>query len=163
MSDKLVSTRKKMAELLMTKGSSEKAIQELAKNIGIEKHQCESDNSFISKCIKCGKCVKVCSDTVGVNALKLVKEGNKKEVGPISFETAYSCIGCGSCVYVCPVSCIEMEDVDDARIIHNWKVKLKLNRCKVCNNLFAPKAQLEYIKDRAGLPDNFFDTCTNCK
>lgn len=165
MVDKLASVRKKINEMLITNGTEEIVMQNLAEKIGVEKHNCESDNIALEKCIKCGKCVKVCRDVVGVNALSISNEGDKKnkKVTPLSFETAYSCIGCGSCAYICPVKCIEMEDIDETRTIHIWKVNLKLKRCKVCNNYFAPEAQLDYIRERAGLPDGFFDTCINCK
>jgi len=56
-----------------------------------------------------------------------------------------------------------MEDIGDTRIIHNWKVEFKLKKCQACGNYFAPEAQLEYIRKKWSLPEDFFDVCPNCR
>ena len=84
-------------------------------------------------------------------------------MAPPFLETAPDCIGCGSCAFVCPTNCIKMEDRDGTRVIHNWNVEFKLQKCKVCGNYFAPEKQLEYIRNKLNLPEGFFDTCPNCR
>jgi len=152
-----------LVELLLARCSEEKVIQDLAKKFGIEQSCFKPEYLERKNCILCAQCVRACQEAVGVSAISLVNRGIKKEVAPPFLETAEACIGCGSCVYICPTSCIKMEDKGDTRIIHNWKVRFKLKKCEVCNNYFAPEAQLEYIRKKAGLPEGFFDKCPNCR
>src|SRR4030043_73441 len=92
----------------------------------------------------------------------LLARCSKKPASPF-LEPATDCIGCGSCYYICPTGAIKMEDRKDTRIIYNWKVEFKLKKCKVCGNYWAPEKQLEYIKKKWNLPEDFFDTCPTCK
>ena len=162
-SERVIANRKMLIELLLARCSEEKMVQDLARELGVEQTSFRSEYIEHDRCILCALCVRACQEVVGVSAISLVNRGVKKEVAPPFLETASNCIGCGSCVYICPTGCIEMEDTGDTRIIHNWKVKFKLKKCKVCDNYFAPEAQLDYIRKKTGLPKDFFDTCPNCK
>lgn len=162
-SERVITNRKMLVELLLARCSEEKVIQDLARKLGVEQTSFRSEYLEHNRCILCALCVRACQEVVGVSAISLVNRGVKREVAPPFFEPSAVCIGCGSCVYICPTSCIEMEDIGDTRIIHNWKVKFKLKKCKVCGNYFAPEAQLDYIKKKIGLPEDFFDACPNCR
>ncbi len=74
----------------------------------------EIDNShpFIeidnNKCILCAKCVRICRDVVGANALGLVKRGFDTFIAP-SMENSLietNCESCGMCISVCPTAAI---------------------------------------------------------
>lgn len=61
-----------------------------------------------SKCILCGRCVRVCEEVQGVSAIDFARRGSKTCV-----ETAFgeglnisSCINCGQCVIVCPTGAL---------------------------------------------------------
>jgi bidirectional [NiFe] hydrogenase diaphorase subunit len=162
-SERVMANRKSLIELLLARCSGEKVIQDLAKQMGVEKVPFKPEYVERENCILCALCVRACREVVGVSAISLANRGVHREVAPPFLDTATACIGCGSCVYICPTQCIKMEDVGDTRIIHNWKVQFKLKKCKVCGNYFAPEAQLEYIRAKWDLPQDFFDTCPNCK
>lgn len=162
-SERVMANRKSLIELLLARCSGEKVIQDLAKQMGVEKVPFKPEYVERENCILCALCVRACREVVGVSAISLANRGVHREVAPPFLDTATACIGCGSCVYICPTQCIKMEDVGDTRIIHNWKVQFKLKKCKVCGNYFAPEAQLEYIRANWDLPQDFFDTCPNCK
>ncbi len=82
------------------------------------------DNSLIvqrdpSKCVNCGRCIRMCNEIQTVNALDWAGRGYEKmamttmEV-PLA-ETA--CISCGQCINVCPVGAlVERDDTEIA-----WK------------------------------------------
>jgi bidirectional [NiFe] hydrogenase diaphorase subunit len=162
-SPRIISNRKMLLELLLARCSKNKVIRELASQMGIEQPSFKSEYLEDNDCIVCGLCVRACEQVVGVSAISLVNRGITKEPASPFLEPAADCIGCGSCYYICPTGAIKMEDRKDTRIIYNWKVEFKLKKCKVCGNYWAPEKQLEYIRKKWNLPEDFFDICPTCK
>lgn len=65
-----------------------------------------------NKCIKCGICVKVCSEVVNQSLLGFKGRGYETLVGTaFNTELPYSCTSCGACLAECPVGALD------------WKVK----------------------------------------
>jgi formate dehydrogenase major subunit len=65
----------------------------------------EIDNN---KCILCSRCVRICSEVVGANALGLVNRGFDTYVTP-SLDgslTETNCESCGMCIDTCPTGAI---------------------------------------------------------
>jgi NADH dehydrogenase/NADH:ubiquinone oxidoreductase subunit G len=157
-----------LVELLLARCSKNKVIKELASQMGIEQSIIRPEYLEDNDCMVCGLCVRTCEQVVGVSAISLVNRGITKEPASPFLEPARDCIGCGSCYYVCPTGAIKMEDRQDTRFIYNrfiynWKVEFKLKKCKVCGNYWAPEKQLEYIRQKWNLPQDFFDICPTCK
>lgn len=63
----------------------------------------------LSKCIKCGRCVSVCKDKVGVKAISFMNRSDSTTVStPFNMPTIHSdCIGCGQCITVCPTGALK--------------------------------------------------------
>ncbi len=162
-SPRVLSNRKMLLELLLARCSKNRVINELASRVGIEQPVIRPKYLEDNDCIVCGLCVRTCEQVVGVSAISLVNRGITKEPASPFLEPATDCIGCGSCYYVCPTDAIKMEDKDGVRRIYNWKVEFKLQKCKVCGNYWAPERQLAYIREKWGLPEDFFDVCPTCK
>jgi len=162
-SPRVMNNRKMILELLLARCSKNKVIRELASQMGIEQPSFKSENLEDNDCIVCGLCVRACEQVVGVSAISLVNRGITKEPTSPFLEPAADCIGCGSCYYICPTGAIKMEDRKDTRIIYNWKVEFKLKKCKFCGNYWAPEKQLEYIRKKWNLSEEFFDICPTCK
>jgi len=162
-SERVLANRKMLMELLLARCSGVKVIEDMARKMGVDKPSFNPEYIEHDECILCGLCVRACSEVVGTSAISLVNRGVKREVAAPFLDTASDCIGCGSCVYVCPTKCIKMEDTGDTRTISNWNVTFKLKKCNVCGSFFAPEKQLEYIRHKLDLPDDFFDTCPNCR
>ncbi|MDP2807020.1 MAG: molybdopterin-dependent oxidoreductase, partial [bacterium] len=61
-----------------------------------------------SKCILCGRCVRMCLEVVGASALGFVYRGFGTIVAP-SLEKPFpesSCVSCGACIETCPVGAL---------------------------------------------------------
>jgi NADP-reducing hydrogenase subunit HndD len=107
-------------------------LQELAQVFDIkefhyegERKRFDKDESSFSivrdpeKCVLCGKCVRVCSEIQGVNALSYTHRGFKTSVVPAYNMDAVDsvCINCGQCTLFCPTAALtEKEYIDDV-----WK------------------------------------------
>lgn len=68
----------------------------------------------MSKCIKCGRCVEVCSEVQGVEAITTANRSKDFEI-TTAFDkplNSTTCVLCGQCSLVCPVGAIyEKEDI----------------------------------------------------
>lgn len=94
------------------------------------------DNPFYVRdyqyCIMCGKCVRVCNEVVGANAIHFSQRGFKTVIStPFDAPLAdTSCTFCGSCVQVCPTAALQTR----ARIGkgREWELERKQTICGYC-------------------------------
>ena len=99
-------------------------LQEMANTLGIREFTYEGERKRYAvdasagvtrdpeKCITCGKCVRVCSELQGVNALSYAYRGFRTTVLP-AFNMPIKdsvCINCGQCTLFCPTAAITETD-----------------------------------------------------
>ncbi|MCK4956799.1 MAG: FAD-dependent oxidoreductase, partial [Candidatus Cloacimonetes bacterium] len=76
------------------------------------KHPIDDSHPFIrrdaNKCIKCGRCVRICTEVQGPGVLGYIYRGFTSYVAPEFGEslTETSCSSCGKCIEVCPVGAL---------------------------------------------------------
>jgi iron-only hydrogenase group A len=61
-----------------------------------------------SKCILCGRCVRVCEEVITCTSLDFINKGRETHVGA-ALDKAFnfsSCVHCGQCVLVCPTGAL---------------------------------------------------------
>lgn len=68
-----------------------------------------------SRCILCERCIRVCNEVLGVNAITLFNKGLNTQIQPSSGKGLYAseCISCGQCTLVCPTAALQEKDCTD--------------------------------------------------
>ena len=85
-----------------------------------------------SKCILCGRCVRICDEVIGVAALGFVKRGFDAYIKP-SLEKPLletPCVSCGNCADTCPTGAIT-EKVDAPKP-GPWNLPTVYSTCTFC-------------------------------
>jgi heterodisulfide reductase subunit A len=91
--------RKLVMDLLLSRCPGVPALQEMARQIGLD---APSFSQGDSDCILCGRCVRMCLEVQGVGAIGMVNRGAKREVTTPFGEFSQVCRTCGACQFVCP-------------------------------------------------------------
>ena len=141
-SPRAIKARKTIIELLLASHpddclycvrNGECELQTLAEELGVRERRYSGQKSDYhidlsspsivrdpSKCILCGKCVRVCEEIQGVSAIDFINRGSKTIVGTTFNEglNVSSCINCGQCIAVCPTGALRekshLKEVMDA-------------------------------------------------
>ena len=111
-------------------------ISETAYDFELSRPLFQEDNPFFIRdhqyCILCNKCVRVCDEIVGVNAIEVAGRGFTSHVatpfdGPM---VDSSCVFCGSCVQVCPTAAL----LPTSRLHkgREWELVRKRTICGYC-------------------------------
>lgn len=102
-------------------------------------------------CKRCGRCVVVCRDHMGIDALELGYAGQGEGI-PTDFRTtAEKCILCGACVANCPPGAMRLEDRGEERLlILNGTIlhRERLRRCQGSGVSLGSARYLDYIRRR---------------
>ncbi len=107
-SERIIQLRRALVELLLARCPKAAVIQDLAKELGIEKNRFYAPHPE-NDCILCGLCIRTCSEIVGARAIGFSSRGTLRKVGtPFEVESD-KCIACGACESICPTGAIQME------------------------------------------------------
>ncbi len=153
-SERVVSARRFIVELLVSchpldcmvcEKTGDCVLQDLAYSLGVtsssmtgEKYNypIDSSNPFIerdyNKCILCQKCVRVCKEVQGIEAIKMTNRGFETKVAT-AYDTVLqesNCVFCGQCVQVCPVGALT--EKKSKGLGRAWELKKVRTTCPYC-------------------------------
>lgn len=97
-----------------------------------------------NKCILCGKCIRICKEIVGAEALGFVKRGFNTYVAP-SMELPLNetkCESCGMCITVCPTAAISENKTFKPLALQNEKFTTNCNFCSLACSL-----EVQYVNN----------------
>jgi NADH-quinone oxidoreductase subunit F len=119
-------------------------------------------------CERCGKCVEVCRDRLGVSAIRFHHYGESSLILKDYVHGLPKCIGCGSCVNICPTGALQMEDHGSERLILMSGTvinRIKMERCEGCGVFYVPKVFMKHVGKLVGAPEEVFERklCPECK
>lgn len=102
-------------------------------------------------CRRCGLCVEICRDKMGVDALQLGYL-DFDHPGPTDFrKTAEKCIACGACAANCPNDAMVILDKNGERCLQlcgTMLNRLKLEYCAQCGKPIGPARYHDFIMKR---------------
>jgi len=102
-------------------------------------------------CLRCGKCVEVCRDKMGIDALQMGYFDFDHPVATDFRVTEERCILCGACATNCPTGAMQMIDKDGERLLSLCGTILnrkKLLACERCGNVLGPARYLDFVQQR---------------
>lgn len=114
-SDWVVRTRHGVLELLVMLAPGAPELRALAREHGVNVEAAPQRDGEL--CIRCGLCVRVCSEIVGAQALGWHGRGTDRRVATPFDDWTEQCIGCGACTAVCPTDAIHMEEEAARRFV----------------------------------------------
>jgi len=138
-------------------------LQTIANKVGVKEVSFSQIESFYesdiggpverdpSKCIYCRRCVSVCENIQGVNALTIAGRGIKTYIGaPFDLKlTDTPCVNCGQCIMNCPTGTLSERD-DTEKV---WKALIDPDKYVVVSTAPAIRASLGEL---FGLPAGTF-------
>lgn len=115
-------------------------LRELARQMGlsevtdveeVEHHPLQDWNMLLydrDACVLCMRCVNVCRDVAGCDAIDVVARGNNANIEPVS--EPLNCDFCGMCVDSCPVGAIKDKPFTDSLKV--WELEYINTTCSFC-------------------------------
>jgi ferredoxin hydrogenase gamma subunit len=95
----------------------------------------------MNKCIRCFRCVEVCRQVQGIDAISIVEKGLGTCVEVRGFPDRDACVGCGQCVMVCPTGALA--ERDDTETVIDWLYDPEI----VTVFQFAPAVRVGFTED----------------
>ncbi|MDL2268775.1 FAD-dependent oxidoreductase [Desulfosarcina sp. OttesenSCG-928-A07] len=117
-------------------------------------------------CRRCGQCVAVCRDKMGIGALALGYLDFDHPTQTDLLLTEERCIACGACAANCPTGAIRIEDRGDERLLILCGTILsrqKLVFCHSCGKAIGSAKYLDFIRDRVQSINSSIEPTIRCE
>jgi formate dehydrogenase major subunit/NADH-quinone oxidoreductase subunit G len=147
----LIGIRRSILELLLIKHpldcpvcdkAGECSLQDLTHEYGLGKSRFDAEKGYlppdyesaviernISRCILCGKCVRICDEQNAVGEWAFTRRGTRARIST-DFDRPLDCEFCGECVEICPVGALTTRQFKyKAR---SWNLEKSQSVCNYC-------------------------------
>jgi NADH-quinone oxidoreductase subunit G len=147
----IIDIRRTVLELLLIKHpldcpvcdkAGECSLQDLVHEYGLGKPRFDADKGYlppdyespviernISRCVLCGKCVRICDEQNAVGEWAFTRRGTKARIST-DFDRPLDCEFCGECVEICPVGALTTRQFKyKAR---SWNLEKSPSVCNYC-------------------------------
>jgi len=176
-SPRVIRSRKMLAELLLSNhpddclycirnGKCE--LQDLAIELNVRERRFQSDKSKgildqsspgivydSSKCILCGRCVRICDEVQSVSTFEFANRGNKSSIATSMNKNINlsNCIHCGQCILVCPTAALyEKTNLELLlEVLNNKQLKVVIQYDTSVSIAIAEELGIKTGKDNSGL------------
>ena len=128
-SERVVNVRRWVLEMLLAECPASREIKKLAAEYGVTATRFAIADPE-EECLRCGLCVAVCSEVVGVQALTFGNRGLRKEIATAYHQMSADCIRCGTCLYVCPTGAMSIPP--SAKSKKGKSAQADLTKCIAC-------------------------------
>ncbi len=148
----LIEARRMVLELLLIKHpldcpvcdkAGECTLQDLVHEYGLGPSRFDAEKGYlppdyesaiiernISRCVLCGKCVRICDEQNGVGEWAFTRRGTKARIST-DFDRPLDCEFCGECVEICPVGALTTRQFKyKAR---SWNLEATNSVCNYCS------------------------------
>ena len=132
-SERVVTARKMVLELLLATCPQSKTIQDLASAHGVHQQRFRQE---YEDCILCGLCVRMCEEQMMAKAIGFRGRGERRSIGTPFDVKSEVCRLCGGCMYICPACQLRCTFTTPERPI-----------CGSCANLSPPCLEKEQFED----------------
>jgi len=132
-SERVVTARKMVLELLLATCPQSKTIQDLASAHGVHQQRFRQE---YEDCILCGLCVRMCEEQMMAKAIGFRGRGERRSIGTPFDAKSEVCRLCGGCMYICPACQLRCTFTTPERPI-----------CGSCANLSPPCLEKEQFED----------------
>ncbi len=151
----VLQARKMNLSLLLGRCPGVKCLQDLAYSWWIDITALPVLGDYNEECILCGRCVSVCREAIGKDAISFAFRGVDRQVRSPFDQQPEDCIGCAACAYLCPTGAVKVTEEEGRRFIAPWKSDLPLARCEGCGIPVATVDTSDCVDQKiqeAGLP-----------
>lgn len=100
-SERIVRTRRNLAEMLVAEAPNSRAVQDVAARCGVTSVRYPFRRE---SCVLCGRCARVCREVWQAEALGTVGRGETLRVGLAFGTRPDTCKRCNACITVCPMT-----------------------------------------------------------